>query len=104
MLRARGYATEGVESGSDLFRRLSSATNPPSVILLDVNLPDADGIEVIGKLRALGVRVPVIMLSGTGRVRTVVEAMKLGALDFLMKPFTDTALENAIRTAFEDGV
>jgi two-component system response regulator AtoC len=104
MLRARGYVTEGVESGDDLFRRLSSGANPPSVILLDVNLPDADGIEVIGKLRGLGVRVPVIMLSGIGHVRTVVEAMKLGALDFLMKPFTDTALENAIRTAFEDGV
>jgi DNA-binding NtrC family response regulator len=95
MLQARGYAVEALESGNQLIARLSSG-ELPSVILLDVLLPDGDGTEVIGKVRAMGVQAPVIMLSGVGHVRTVVEAMKLGASDFLMKPFEYTDLEKAI--------
>ena len=95
MLQGRGYAVEALESGNQLIARLSSG-ELPSVILLDVLLPDGDGIEVIGKLRTMGVQAPVIMLSGVSHVRTVVEAMKLGASDFLMKPFEYSALETAI--------
>src|SRR5579884_1962039 len=95
MLGGRGYAVEALESGNQLMARLSSG-ELPSVILLDVLLPDGDGIEVIGKMRTMGIQIPVIMLSGVGHVRTVVEAMKLGASDFLMKPFEYSALETAI--------
>src|SRR6267142_401208 len=100
LLRAREYPVEALESGDQLIARLKSG-EIPSVILLDVLLPDSDGIEVIGKIKAIGVSVPVIMLSGVGHVRTVVEAMKLGASDFLMKPFDDSTLERAINNAVE---
>jgi two-component system, NtrC family, response regulator AtoC len=100
LLRGREYPVEALENGEQLIARLKSA-KIPSVILLDVLLPDSDGIEVIGKIKAMGVSVPVIMLSGVGHVRTVVEAMKLGASDFLMKPFDDSTLERAINNAVE---
>jgi len=100
LLRGREYPVEALENGDQLIARLKSA-EIPSVILLDVLLPDSDGIEVIGKIKAMGVSVPVIMLSGVGHVRTVVEAMKLGASDFLMKPFDDSTLERAINNAVE---
>jgi two-component system response regulator FixJ len=79
-------------TGDQLIGRLSSGVQP-SVILLDVLLPDGEGIEVMRKIQAMGVNVPVIMLSGTPDIRTVVEAMKLGAVDFLQKAFDDSALE-----------
>jgi two-component system response regulator AtoC len=53
------------------------------------------------KIQSTGLNVPVIMLSGVGHIRTIVEAMKLGASDFLMKPFDETALETTINTVLE---
>jgi two-component system, NtrC family, response regulator AtoC len=100
-LRDRGYLADGLENGQQLIARL--ATERPALILLDVLLPDNDGIQIIGKMREMGVNVPVVMLSGVGHVRTVVEAMKLGAVDFLQKPFEDSALEDAINTAIANG-
>src|SRR5213593_5007986 len=95
MLRAREYAADALENGDQLINRLLSG-DLPSVILLDLMLADGDGIDIIGKMRKMGIDVPVIMLSGAAHVRTVVKAMKLGASDFLLKPFEDSALENAI--------
>jgi two-component system response regulator AtoC len=90
-----------VECGDQLLARLTSGAALPSVILMDVLLPDSDGLELIGKMKDLGVHVPVIVLSGASHVRTVVEAMKLGACDFLLKPFDENALEQAIDAAVE---
>jgi len=100
MLAAGGYEVVGIETGNDLLRRLTPP-DMPSVILLDVLLPDSDGIEIMAKIKQAGIAVPVIMLSGAGQVRTVVEAMKLGARDFLTKPFDDGALEDAIQNVLE---
>jgi DNA-binding NtrC family response regulator len=103
MLRARGYAADAVENCAQVISRLSSFALP-SVILLDVFLPDGDGIDVIRQIRDRGVHVPVIMLSGVGHVKTVVEAMKVGATDYLLKPFDDSALEKAINDAVDSVV
>ena len=100
MLAGRGYETTGIETGNDLVAKLTSSSIP-SIILLDVLLPDSDGIQVMARIRQMGITAPVIMLSGMGQVRTVVEAMKLGAADFLMKPFEYAALEDAIEKALE---
>src|SRR5438874_13826647 len=85
LLRDRGYAAEAVESGDQLIARLS-AGEIPSIILLDVMLRDSDGIEVMRRIKATGLTIPVIMLSGLDHVRTVVEQFKLEASDFLTKP------------------
>jgi two-component system response regulator AtoC len=100
LLRSRGYTVDAIENGDQLMTLVTSGQKP-SVILLDVLLPDSDGIEVMRRIKGAGVSVPVIMLSGVGHVRTVVEAMKLGASDFLMKPFDDDALEAALNKIVE---
>lgn len=72
----------------------------PGLVILDVKLPDLDGLEVLRRLRQLEPRLPVIMLSGVGRVRTVVEAMRAGAVDYLAKPFDSEALRVTVRKMF----
>src|SRR6185436_7155251 len=97
-LSDRGYTVETLTGGDPLLARLAAGP-APSLILLDVMLPDGDGIQIIERIKAAGIQVPVIMLSGVGLVRPVVEAMKLGAVDFLRKPFDETAFEAAIESA-----
>jgi two-component system response regulator AtoC len=99
-LVARGYAVDALTTGNQLLGRLN-AGQIPSLILLDVMMPDADGIEVMEKIKAAGISVPVIMISASGLVKPVVEAMKLGALDFLTKPVNETAFEAALAKVFE---
>jgi len=101
--RSRGYTVEAVPNGRELVTRLNSAP-APSLILLDVMLPDSDGLEIIERIKAAGHRVPVIMLSGVGMVKRVVEAMKLGAADFVMKPFDETTFETAIEDALQESL
>lgn len=71
------------------------------VLLLDVSLPDGNGVELLERLRATGVETPVIMMSGHATIDTAVRATRLGALDFLEKPVsTDrllVVLENTLR-------
>src|SRR5438132_11514151 len=101
LLHAKGHSVDAVEDGQQFIARLLSGQPLPSVILLDVLLPDGDGIQMMEKMKANGVAVPVIVLSGMGHVRTVVDAMKTGACDFLMKPFDDGALESAINKVLD---
>lgn len=68
-------------------------------LLLDVRLPDMDGLELQARLIHLGVRLPVIVMTGHGDVATAVRAMKAGAVDFIEKPFDDERLLTAIGTA-----
>jgi DNA-binding NtrC family response regulator len=101
LLRKQGYAVEALECGVQLIARLASGPRP-AVILLDVLLPDGDGIDLIGRISCMGAAAPVIVLSGVGQVKTVVEAMKLGAVEFLMKPFDEGALITAIKDVTEN--
>src|SRR5215467_5379949 len=94
-LRSRGYVVDLAENGAQMLARLRTGI-PPSVILLDVHMPETDGIELISKVNDLGWNIPVIMLSGVNQVRTVVEAMKLGACDFITKPCDEEALQRTI--------
>jgi two-component system, NtrC family, response regulator AtoC len=99
-LRVRGYELETLTSGDQLLARLAAGPSV-SVILLDVMLPDGDGIQIIERMRAAGFNVPIIMISGVGLVKSVVEAMKLGATDFLRKPFEEAEFEKAIENVLQ---
>jgi DNA-binding NtrC family response regulator len=99
-LGASGYTVECLGSGEEAIQRLASGFSP-SMILLDVMLPDKDGIEVLANIKTLYPLIPIIILSGVGQIKTVVEAIKVGASDYLTKPFEEEALELAIENAIE---
>jgi two-component system, NtrC family, response regulator AtoC len=73
----------------------------PDVVTLDVVLPGMDGLETLRRLKQRVPDVPVVMLSGHGQARNIVEAMQLGASDFLRKPFEVEELELAFEKALE---
>lgn len=71
----------------------------PGCALLDIRMPRMSGLELLQAMRAQGIRLPVIFITGHGDVALAVEAMKQGARDFLEKPFRDQALLDAIAAA-----
>src|SRR6185436_5230501 len=89
--------------GDSLLTRLSGQP-APDLVLLDVLMPGCDGVEVLEKVRKTGSKVPIIMLSGLSDIRTVVECMRLGALNFLMKPFDEQILQGLIEELFANGL
>jgi two-component system, LuxR family, response regulator FixJ len=70
-------------------------------VVSDVRMPDIDGIELLKRLKAVGSLLPVVIMTGHGDVPLAVEAMKLGAMDFIEKPFEDDRLVGMIETALK---
>lgn len=85
-------------SGSDFLSALPDLA--PGCILLDVRMPDMDGLAVMGELARRDVDWPVVFMTGHGEVPIAVEAMKLGAIDFLQKPFSEEALLGCFQRGF----
>ena len=100
-LASRGYGVLCLDSGEHLIARLDSS-NIPSLLILDIRMPHIGGLEVLADLEDRGIRVPTIVLSGLDQAATVVKAMRLGALDYLVKPLDENDLELAIEKVFED--
>ena len=100
-LRREGYTVQSVETGAEALQRVQA--DPPDLILLDVRLPDADGVELLGRLRAADPECLVIVMTAHGGVESAVRAMKLGAHDYVSKPFDMEELKLSIRKALETG-
>jgi two-component system, LuxR family, response regulator FixJ len=82
---------------------LNAAANlSTGCMLLDVQMPGMDGLELLRRLGEQGIRLPVIVITGHGDVRTAVMAMKAGAVDFIEKPIDDTLLLAAINAALTE--
>ncbi len=89
---------ESAEKGMDLI-----AGDPPDLILLDNQLPDMSGLEMLEKLNVRERNIMVIMITAYGMVETAVKAMKLGAYDYISKPFNIEEIAFAIKKALEAG-
>lgn len=98
MLRTSGYLVKTYASGVELLA-IGKAI-PAGCILLDVRMPEMDGLEVQAALKEHGVLLPVIIMTGHGDVNVAVQAMKAGAVDFIEKPFEKAVLLSAIDEGF----
>lgn len=99
MLKTSGYAVETWPSGAAFLKEVRHAEQ--GCVLLDIRMPDVDGIEVQRLLAERGVTMPVVIMTGHGDISIAVRAMKAGAVDFLEKPFEKAVLLGAIEAAFE---
>ncbi len=95
-LEAHGYAVEAVDTGGAALAAVGR--RHPDAVLLDLMLPDMDGLEVCRSLRE-HLQAPIIVLSARGEERTKVEALDLGADDYLTKPFGTAELLARLRAA-----
>jgi len=92
-LQSRPFA-----SGADLVESLDELQ--PGCVLLDIRMPEMDGFQVMTELARRGVDWPVVVMTGHGEVPVAVRAMKLGAVDFIEKPFEEEVLLGSLERAF----
>lgn len=99
MLRHAGFRVKTYADGVTFLEQASTAER--GCILLDVQMPNMDGLEVQEALNDRGIAMPVIVLTGHGDVAVAVRAMKAGAVDFVEKPYAKQTLVEALSRAFE---
>jgi two-component system response regulator FixJ len=97
MLTMNGFAVRVHESATAFLQFAPGTRN--ALLISDLRMPDIGGLELIRSLAAQKIRMPVIFITGHGDVAMAVEAMKLGAVDFIEKPFDDTTIIEAITRA-----
>jgi len=99
LIKFSGWQPETFASAVDFLAR--SRTTTPSCLVLDVSLPDLDGLELQKLIASDRTDMPIIFITGHGDVPMSVQAMKAGAVEFLTKPFDDEVLLSAIRHAIK---
>ena len=99
LIRASGYECVACESANSFLRQ--APIRHPACLLLDVQLPDIDGLRLQRELIEEGIHLPIIFMTGHGTIPMSVQAMKDGAVDFLPKPFKTKDLLSAVVKALE---
>jgi FixJ family two-component response regulator len=99
LIRCEGWQPEIYGSAHEFLAR--PRVLAPNCLILDVGLPDLNGLELQKRIGVDRIEMPIIFITGQGDVPMTVQAMKAGAIEFLTKPFSDEALLNAIRDALE---
>ena len=100
-LAQSGYAVDAVQRGQDAIT--ACATTAYQLVILDLGLPDIDGVEVLRRLRRDGMAVPVLILTARDDVRHRIEGLDAGGDDYLSKPFDVAELEARIRALLRRG-
>jgi two-component system nitrogen regulation response regulator NtrX len=100
VLMDEGYDVQVAENGAEAIRLVQ--THPPAIVILDIWMPEMDGLEVLRTLKCLFPEMIVIMMSGHGSIETAVRAIKLGAYDYLEKPVSLEKIVLMIRHALTE--
>ncbi|PJA97020.1 MAG: sigma-54-dependent Fis family transcriptional regulator [Ignavibacteriales bacterium CG_4_9_14_3_um_filter_34_10] len=90
------YKVELFDNGTDLLKNM---TKEPDLILLDIMLPDINGLDILKKIKSFNENLPIIMLSAQGSIEVALESIRLGAFDYFPKPIDSNRLEPAIKNA-----
>jgi len=98
-LQRAGYTVVAAGNGEQALAMV--AKHRPAAVITDLKMPEMDGLELLGKLRTADVDLPVVLMTAFGTVNDAVEAMKVGAFDFIQKPFEGDQLVLVIRRAVE---
>ena len=101
ILTEEGYAVETAANATEA--RAACAAQVPELVLLDIWMPDTDGISLLREWQAQGLAAPVVMMSGHGTVETAVEATRLGAVDYVEKPLSLAKLLRTVQRALDEG-
>ena len=88
-LRAAGHEVSVTNDGTHAWRMIQEADF--DCLLLDIKMPQMDGMEILKRIKASRPQLPVVMITGFGSVETAIEAMKRGAFDYVQKPFNNIA-------------
>ena len=99
VLEDEGHKILSANSGKEAIAEVIE--EKPQVILLDIKMPDMDGIEVLRRIKKIDKDIPVIMITAYGSMGSVIEAMRLGAYDYLNKPFDLDKMKILIKRALE---
>ena len=100
LLSAGGFSVRAFSSAAELLISLNAPhPPPPDCLILDVQMPDTGGLDLLDLLNAAGLDIPVVFLTGHGTIPLTVRAMKNGALNVLTKPVDDTDLFAAVHAA-----
>jgi nitrogen regulation protein NR(I) len=99
VLEKQGHRVTGVSTAGEAMQVMRQ--NPPDVVILDVLLPDENGLEVFRQMRALDGKLPVIFVTASGSANTAIEAMRLGAFDYLTKPLNIAEVRRVVDRAIE---
>ncbi|MBW8303125.1 MAG: response regulator [Brevundimonas sp.] len=99
LLRSAGYVVRAYDSGEHFLRRQPDLH--PGCVLLDIHMPEPDGLAIQDTLIASGMTMPVILFTGDNDIELAVRAMRAGALHFLEKPYADADLLGMVAAAFK---
>jgi DNA-binding NtrC family response regulator len=101
LLNEEGYAVRTAASGEAGIRMIDDAI--PDLVLLDVRLPGINGLEAFKQIHRIESKLPVIIMTAFGTTETAIEATKMGAFDYVIKPFDVPQMLSTIRQALEAG-
>lgn len=100
-LKCLGYTVETAQDGDEVLSCLRSSRSEIAAVLLDIVMPNRDGLDTLREIRRFDPTMPVIIVSGLASPQNIVSAMRNGATDFLCKPVPHEALEQALSAALE---
>ena len=99
LLQREGHTVRLAENGQEAMTQMREQA--PDLIISDIRMPDMDGVDLLRAAKELLPEVEVIMMTAYGTVESAVEAMKLGAFDFITKPFAPEEMHLRVRNALE---